>query len=129
MKFAARRVAAESKRGEPRRTSAKFFVKRVFRETFVQAFQRVQQANFFSRAAHAERERRRSVAGQRRGEKENDSQKALALTMGRVGGYLISFRSCGDMIFIFREVIKKQYFIAFIEILDPLFFILDVGNF
>ena len=35
MKFAARRVAAESKRGEPRRTSAKFFVKRVFRETFV----------------------------------------------------------------------------------------------
>lgn len=112
-------------------------------------FIRVYQANFFSRAAHAERGGRRSVAGTARGEEKKRAVEALT-NQGWVVGFKffqhlrrydiypiraalrgggIYFSTCGDMIFIFRKVIKKQYFIAFIEVLQPLLFVLDVCYF
>lgn len=89
-----RRVAAETKRGEPaelrraaRRTAAKFFVKRVFCETFVYRPQRVYQANFFSRAAHAERNAAAAWRGSGEAKKKARAVEALANLLGVGGGF------------------------------------------
>lgn len=85
MKFAARRVAAESKRGAAQDAGKILRQTRVLRNFCLTPATCVSGEFFFTSGARRA-QRRRSVAGQQRGEK-NESREALANLLGVGGGF------------------------------------------